>query len=103
MPFRILATFACGWNGSASAKRHRSRPAIRAPTVVLPLPAGPAAIRITAVTIRVHVTLIPLGPVVTRPVRRRSCRRWHRETWVVLLASGAGNQLEKTRGFTTLG
>ena len=46
IPARILATFAAGWNASASANRHPRRPASSAPTVVLPLPDTPATIRI---------------------------------------------------------
>ena len=46
IPARILATFAAEWKASASAKRHPSRPATSAPTVVLPLPDTPATIRI---------------------------------------------------------
>ena len=47
MPSRILAMLASEWNVSASANRHRSRPASIAPTVDLPHPATPATIRIT--------------------------------------------------------
>jgi hypothetical protein len=47
MPARILAMLGSGWKVSASAKRQCSRPASSAPTVVLPLPATPATIRIT--------------------------------------------------------
>src|SRR5579872_7333662 len=48
IPARILATFAAGWNASASANCQPRRPASSAPTVVLPLPDTPATMRIMA-------------------------------------------------------
>ena len=61
-------------------------PASSAPTVVLPLPATPATIRITDITIRVHVALIPRDQC-ARPVRRRTSPRVPGDLGVVLLAS----------------
>src|SRR5579875_3043202 len=46
-PVRIFSMLAAGWKESASAKVQCSRPASKAPTVVLPLPDGPAMIKIT--------------------------------------------------------
>jgi hypothetical protein len=46
-PSRIFSMFASGWNVSASANVQCSRPASKAPTVLLPLPDGPAMIKIT--------------------------------------------------------
>ena len=48
MPARIFATLAAEWKPSASANRQPSRVASCVPTVVLPLPATPATITITA-------------------------------------------------------
>src|ERR1700758_1561462 len=74
MPLRILATFAAGWKVSASANRHRRRPASSAPMVVLPLPATPATIRITGVTIRVRSSFCYLDSVLRR---RPACVTWN--------------------------
>src|SRR6202035_5833159 len=79
MPACILATIASGWKVSASANRQRRRPASSAPTVVLPLPATPATIRITGVTIRACPALYRVGIVAGQgKARGRYVERWER-------------------------